>query len=92
MTKYIPAEKLITEINNRLMSVNLEELGNFGCHRVWAYNDVKDLITSLQQDKPEVDIDIKQELYRHFGQVKDFTLGVAIASYFYELGKAGKED
>ena len=54
--KYIDAEKLIAEINNRLMSVNLEELGNFGCHRVWAYNDVKDLITSLQQEQPEVDL------------------------------------
>lgn len=48
--KYIDAEKLIAEINNRLMSVNLEKLGNFGCHRIWAYNDVKDLITSLQQE------------------------------------------
>ena len=54
MKKYIDSEKLIAEINNRLMSVNLEELRNFGCHRVWAYNDVKDLITSLQQEQPEV--------------------------------------
>ena len=52
--KYIDAEKLKTEIINRMMSVNLEELGNFGCHRVWAYNDVKDLITSLQQEQTEV--------------------------------------
>lgn len=50
---YINAEKLIAEINNRLMSVNLEKLGNFGCHRIYAYNDVKDLITSLQ---PEMDV------------------------------------
>lgn len=50
--KYINAEKLITEINNRLMSVNLEKSGNFGNHRIWAYNDVKDLITSLQQELP----------------------------------------
>jgi hypothetical protein len=48
----------------------------------------------LMQEQPEVDIDIQQELYHHFGQVKDFTLGVAIASYFYELGqcKARKEE
>ena len=57
MSKYIDAEKLIAEINNRLMSVNLEELGNFGCHRVWAYNDVKDLIASLQQEQPEVEFE-----------------------------------
>lgn len=52
MSKYIDAEKLKAEIDNRLMSVNLEELGNFGCHRVWAYNDVKDLIASLQKEHP----------------------------------------
>lgn len=50
---YINAEKLIAEINNRLMSVNLEKLGNSGCHRIYAYNDVKDLITSLQ---PAMDV------------------------------------
>lgn len=50
--KYIDAENLIAEINNRLMSVNLEKLGNFGSHRIWAYNDVKDLIISLQKEQP----------------------------------------
>lgn len=32
------------------------------------------------------DIDFEQELYKHFGQVKDFTLGMRIGQYFYELG------
>ena len=49
--KYIDEDKLTAVINNRIMSVNLEELGNFGCHRVWAYNDVKDIISSLQQEQ-----------------------------------------
>lgn len=31
-------------------------------------------------------IDFEQELYNHFGQVKDFTLGMRIGKYFYELG------
>lgn len=52
--KYIDAERLIAEINKRLMAVDLETLRNFGSHRVWAYNDVKDLITSLQQEQPEL--------------------------------------
>lgn len=51
--KYIDSEKLIAEINERLMAVNLEKLGNFGSHRVWAYNDVKDVIDSLQQEQNE---------------------------------------
>ena len=31
-------------------------------------------------------IDFEQELYKAFGQVKDFTLGMRIAKYFYEMG------
>lgn len=53
MKKYIDADKLIAEINERLMAVNLEKLGNFGAHRVWAYNDVKDIIASLQDEQPK---------------------------------------
>ena len=37
-------------------------------------------------EEPIQDIDYEQELYNHFGQVKDFTLGMRIAKYFYELG------
>ena len=33
------------------------------------------------------DIDFEQELYNHFGQVKDFTLGMRIGQYFYNLGR-----
>ena len=32
-------------------------------------------------------IDFEQELYNRFGQVKDFTLGMRIAKYFYEMGR-----
>ena len=31
-------------------------------------------------------IDFEQELYKAFGQVKDFTLGMRIAKHFFELG------
>ena len=34
----------------------------------------------------EVDLDFEQELYKAFGQVKDFTLGMRIAKHFFELG------
>lgn len=52
--KYIDSEELIAEINERLMAVDLEKLGNFGSHRVWAYNDVKDIIDSLQQEQTDM--------------------------------------
>ena len=38
------------------------------------------------------DIDFEQELYKHFGQVKDFTLGMRIGQYFYELGKQRQKE
>jgi len=34
----------------------------------------------------EVDLDFENELYKAFGQVKDFTLGMRIAKHFFELG------
>ncbi len=49
--KYIDADKLIAEINKRLMDVNLKELRNMGSHRVLAYNDVKSIIDQMQQEE-----------------------------------------
>lgn len=39
----------------------------------------------------EVDLDFEKELYKAFGQVKDFTLGMCIARHFYELGLNAKK-
>ena len=39
----------------------------------------------------EVNLDFEQELYKAFGQVKDFTLGMRIAKHFYELGLNAKK-
>ena len=36
-------------------------------------------------------MDYEKVLYKHFGQVKDFTLGVSIAKYFYQMGTEQKE-
>jgi hypothetical protein len=36
-------------------------------------------------------IDFEQELYKYFGQVKDFTLGMRIAKRFYEIGRNHQE-
>lgn len=38
-----------------------------------------------------VSIDFEQELYKAFGQVKDFTLGMRIAKWFYYMGKNSQE-
>ena len=50
-------------------------------------NKVSEKLSDLEKEceKP-TNIDFEQELYKHFGQVKDFTLGMQIGKYFYELG------
>ncbi len=37
------------------------------------------------------EVDLEKELYKAFGQVKDFTLGMCIARHFYELGLKTKK-
>lgn len=48
---------------------------------------MEDIMTNSETPK---DLDFEQELYKHFGQVKDFTLGMQIGKYFYELGRQSK--
>lgn len=45
----------------------------------------------LINKEPVTNIDFEQELYKAFGQVKDFTLGLQIAKKFYEMGKHHQE-
>lgn len=49
-----------------------------------AYDEVLSFINTLEVK--EVDLDFEKELYKAFGQVKDFTLGMHIAKHFFELG------
>lgn len=48
-------------------------------------------IDSLQKEPVNESVDFEQELYKAFGQVKDFTLGVRIAKRFYDMGKKSRE-
>ena len=45
---------------------------------------------SISEEEPS-EIDFEQELYKAFGQVKDFTLGMQIAKWFYDMGKNSQE-
>jgi hypothetical protein len=47
-------------------------------------------IDDLPKEEP-VSIDFEHELYKAFGQVKDFTLGMRIAKWFYGMGKNSQE-
>ena len=47
----------------------------------------KFIINEYHKEEPVSEIDFEQELYKYFGQVKDFTLGMMIAKRFYEIGR-----
>ena len=61
----------------------------------FAYNRCPENEKGVQQREntkgcrngPDDEIDFEEELYRAFGQIADFTLGMRIARYFYNLAK-----
>lgn len=118
--KYIDANKLIAEIERRLKSLHEWKIGwerrlplsrnktyykNFG--KESAYDAILNIITSLQQEQPEVESLIRCELpdmeddknlglcyCNQFGNHRMTSKDVQeIARHFYELGlKARKEE
>lgn len=90
--KYIDAEKLIALIDSKL-----EELGMSGS--VWVgrsvLRDLKtDIITSLQQERQEVDFEKEiKEQWKKWDDIITYRAFLSIARYFYKLGlNAIKED
>jgi len=50
------------------------------------------IINEYHKEEPVSNpIDFEKELYKSFGQVKDFTLGMRIAKWFYDMGKNSQE-
>ena len=50
------------------------------------------IINEYHKEEPVSNpIDFEKELYKSFGQVKDFTLGLQIAKRFYDMGKNHQE-
>lgn len=89
MGKYINKAKVVAEIERRIKVQNKD--------RDFNYLQIKELESLLSfldtLEVKDVDLDFEKELYKAFGQVKDFTLGVHIARHFFELGiKAQKGD
>lgn len=54
-------------------------------------SEIEKLIKALQEEPVSNPIDFEKELYKAFGQVKDFTLGMRIAKWFYDMGKNNQE-
>ena len=96
MSKYIDAEKLI----ERLEEMKRAEYENCGGvnSKTGALQEVQELITSLQQEQPEVDL--KEEITSFFSKnpipyehITDWPLLKNTALHFYELGlNARKEE
>jgi len=60
MERYISKSALVAEINKRIIDA---PVNNIGHQRVWAYNDVKDIIDTLEIK--EVDFDTLGTLASH---------------------------
>ena len=86
--KYIESEKLIAEIERRKKSIDecpfIE--AEFGAEmrregKIQAYKEILSLITSLQQDQPEVDFEkeefvgVAESPLKTFPRVNDFECG-----------------
>ena len=100
--KYIPAEKLIAEIERRESEIKsqIAELGNFESNEIGLFNyldlydGIRSFITSLQQEQPEVDLEkeLKNEriaLLDAFGPMNGVqSLAIRnLARHFFELGR-----
>ena len=104
MSKYIPADKLIAEIERR--KKELFEIGGDTFENKWAcgsLDNIKAFVISLQQEQPEVDLEKEIELAipqpYSFLEVGTFNAEsvysreqmVAFARHFYELGLNNKK-
>lgn len=99
MAHYIDADKLRAEIERlKKEGENGDALAqannDYESHLQWGQQiavangllSKLSFLSDLEKSEEPINIDFEQELYKHFGQVKDFTLGMQIGKYFYELG------
>lgn len=79
--KYIDAEKLIAEIEDRLHCNGAFDEVNYAWHynkgMIAAYNHIKEFITSLQQEHEIVELSFKGGTYRVNGEEHAFKGGKA---------------
>lgn len=103
MIKYIDAEKIIAEIDYRLhCNGAFDEVGDYQWHydqgMVDAYKYIREVVTSLQQEQPEVDLEKEMDRFfegmpiQEHENIFEDTYHM-IARHFYELGlNARKEE
>jgi hypothetical protein len=98
--KYIDAEKLIAEIERRrekcadiAADERNEEVAEYYRGKEVAYDETSSLITSLQQEQPEVDLEREAVMFC-FDNAINITPRQAkeIARHFFELGRNTKKE
>lgn len=98
MAKYIDKDALVAEIRRMIKNAELyiehhsdnnDRLSYSFEHQRLAMCELLSFLDTLEVK--EVDLDFEKELYKTFGQVKDFTLGMCIARHFFELGLKTKK-
>ena len=85
--KLIDKDALVAEIDKKLA---ITSYANYGAQRIWAYNDVKEIINTLEVK--EVDLEKELEEWIKYGPHTNYpwcTIPDAIkitAEHFFELG------
>jgi len=83
MAQYIDKAAVVAEIKKR----KKEWQYGSSIEAKYKREECDDILSFIEAlEVKEVDLDFEQELYKAFGQVKDFTLGMRIAKHFFELG------
>jgi hypothetical protein len=83
MGKYIDKDALVAEIEKELNATKKYST-EYVNGKKYALKKILSFLDTLEEK--EVDLDFETELYKRFGQVKDFILCMRIAKHFYELG------
>ena len=81
MEHYIDKDALIDEINKRITDAPVNYIGH---QRVWAYNDVKEILDAIEVK----DVDLDKEIDEHWDewQGKYGFHFYDFAKHFFELG------
>lgn len=101
MSKYIDADKLIAELRRQKheLELSIQSQGDYGqsCHIV-AYENILSLITSLQQERPEVDlekftdkIDTFKARYKHPESISIKGAMAFMARMFYQYPNVARQ-
>ena len=102
MARYIPLDTVVAEINKRITDA---PINNIGHQRVWAYNDVKDILDTLEVkgvdlekeiEQSFIDLDYHLDAYNrvedYVGENIDMVEYKRIAKHFFELALSLKNN